>query len=86
MSVNTQHSEYAKSLSKWTLIRDCDEGSKAIKSRARGSAENSLDGLAGTAYLPAPNASDTSNDNRERYYAYRERANFVNFTGHTKEG
>lgn len=87
MPVDSQHKEYSDSLSKWQLVRDCDEGSKAVKSRsAGGSGSNTLNGMAGTAYLPAPNAEDISTANRERFLAYLKRANFVNFTGHTKEG
>ncbi|MCK5127787.1 MAG: DUF4055 domain-containing protein [candidate division Zixibacteria bacterium] len=85
MPVDSQHQEYSNNLPKWTIVRDCDEGSQAIKKRSKGGS-NTLSGMAGTAYLPAPNSSDTSDENRARYYAYLERANFVNFTGHTKEG
>lgn len=42
--------------------------------------------MSGTRYLPPPNPEDGSAENRERYKAYVLRANFVNFTGHTKEG
>ena len=87
MPVNSTHKEYGQNLKKWQLVRDCEEGSQAIKSRAKGgSGTGTLNGLAGTAYLPAPNASDASNENSARYYSYLERANFVNFTGSTKEG
>jgi hypothetical protein len=75
----------ARNVNKWKLVRDCDAGSSAIKSRAKG-AEGMLGGLAGTAYLPPPNANDGSADNKLRYRAYVERASYVNFTGHTKEG
>lgn len=75
MPVSSQNSEYSESISKWTLVRDCDEGSTAIKSRS-----------GGKIYLPMPNSTDQSNENQARYTAYRDRANFVNFTGHTKEG
>lgn len=86
MPVDSQHTQYAKSLKKWQLVRDCDEGSEAIKARSSGGGSGTLNGEAGTAYLPAPNADDNSTDNKFRYHAYRNRANFVNFTGHTKEG
>jgi hypothetical protein len=85
MPVDTPNSEYSKNVNKWKLVRDCDAGSSAIKSRAKG-AEGMLGGLAGTAYLPPPNANDGSADNKLRYRAYVERASYVNFTGHTKEG
>jgi hypothetical protein len=87
MAVDSQHEEYSKNLTKWLLVRDCDEGSQAVKSRSAGSTNSgTLNGLAGTAYLPAPNANDNSQENTQRYYAYKQRANFVNFTAHTKEG
>ena len=80
MPVSDQHKEYTKNLGKWALVRDCDDGATAVKERGKGG------GMAGTAYLPAPNASDTSSENKARYDAYKERASFVNFTSHTKEG
>ncbi len=87
MSVDSQHAEYSESITSWQLVRDCNAGSKAVKSRSAGSTNSgTLDGLAGTAYLPAPNATDNSNKNSARYHAYKKRANFVNFTAHTKEG
>jgi hypothetical protein len=85
MPVDTPCAEYSRNVNKWKLVRDCDAGSSAIKSRAKG-AEGMLGGLAGTAYLPPPNANDGSADNKLRYRAYVERASYVNFTGHTKEG
>ena len=85
MPVDTPCAEYSNNVNKWKLVRDCDEGSSAIKLRAKG-AEGMLGGLAGTAYLPPPNANDGSADNKLRYRAYVERASYVNFTGHTKEG
>jgi len=87
MPVNSPNQEYSDNIDQWQLVRDCDKGAKAIKSRSiGGDGSKTLRGTKGTAYLPAPNASDTSNENQERYFAYLERANFVNFTGHTKEG
>ena len=85
MPVDTPRQEYTKNLKKWQLVRDCDEGASAIKSRAKGS-EGLLGGQPGTAYLPPPNSSDGSSENKLRYRAYVERASYVNFTGHTKEG
>jgi len=86
MPVSSQNSEYSKNLSKWQLVRDCNEGSDAIKSRTGGASSDQIKGEGGTAYLPAPNPTDGSTENKARYRAYRDRANFVNFTGHTKEG
>ena len=85
MPVDSTCTEYDKNLHKWRTVRDCDEGASAIKMRPKG-AQGSLGGLAGTAYLPPPNANDGSAENKLRYQAYVERANFVNFVGHTKEG
>ncbi len=86
MPVSDQKPEYTQSLPKWQIVRDCDEGATAVKLRSKSGSTSSLNGRAGTAYLPAPNPSDTSSDNKERYDAYKERASFVNFTSHTKEG
>ena len=86
MPVSTQNEEYQYNLSIVQLVRDCVEGEKAIKSRAKGGRTNSLIGSRGTAYLPAPNSDDSSTENQERYEAYLERAIFTNFTGFTKEG
>ena len=85
MPVDSTHPEYQKCLSKWRLVRDCDDGAYAVKLRAGGS-DSAIGSLKGTAYLPPPNASDGSEENKLRYQAYVQRANFVNFTGHTKEG
>ncbi len=73
MPVDTQNTDYANNISVWELVRDCDEGATAIKKRPN---KNSLfaggiSSTKGTAYLPAPNASDggsgsTSNQPRSR--------------------
>lgn len=73
MPVDSQHAEYRANLAKWKLVRDCVEGSEAVK-------------VAGTTYLPMPNSEDQGAENKARYSAYVQRANYVNFTGHTKEG
>jgi hypothetical protein len=87
MSVTTIHNEYSANVKKWVLVRDADEGSTAIKARAGdGDGVKTLRGRRGTVYLPAPNASDTSDENKDRFDSYLERANYVNFTGQTKEG
>lgn len=91
MPASDQHPQYANNLQRWELIRDCVDGSQAIKTRqstggSDSNAQANLHGLAGTRYLPAPNPEDNSTDNISRYSAYKKRANFVNFTGHTKEG
>lgn len=87
MPVTDPNESYNSNVYKWRLVRDCCEGSQAIKNR-RAIESKGLSALGtepGTAYLPAPNPHDNSQENRNRYVAYRTRANFVNFTGHTKE-
>ena len=86
MPVDYQHKEYTKNIKKWQLIRDADEGSIAVKSRSKGGTVNTINGLKGTAYLPAPDPTDLSDENKERYAAYVDRASYVNFTAQTKEG
>lgn len=73
MPVTTKHSEYTENAPEWEQNRTCVKGSKAVKK-------------AKTKYLPQPMADDTSNENQARYDAYLERANYVNFTGSTKDG
>lgn len=63
--------EYKAAQYRWRLVRDVCKGSETIKT-------------AGDRYLPRPNAADTSDDNKERYEAYKKRAVFYNATGRTK--
>lgn len=63
--------EYKAAQYRWRLVRDVCKGSETIKD-------------AGDRYLPRPNAADTSQDNKERYDAYKKRAVFYNATGRTK--
>jgi hypothetical protein len=89
MPVSSQHKDYTNNIQKWRLVRDCVEGSNAIKSAKSMSGNASgltLLSLPGTQYLPAPNPEDNSAQNKLRYQAYRDRANFVNFTAYTKDG
>jgi hypothetical protein len=88
MPVDTQNTDYAKNIAVWQLVRDCDEGATAIKDRPNRNSlfAGGIGSVRGTAYLPAPNARDGSEENQVRYDAYRSRANFVNFVSHTKEG
>ena len=79
MPVSDKHPDYLENLSKWQLVKDCVSGSKAIKSRKANT-------LKGDAYLPVPNPEDLSDANKARYESYLQRANYVNFTGHTKKG
>jgi len=87
MPVNDKHKQYNANIFKWRLVRDCCEGAAAIKKARRASTTSSatLNSEPGSLYLPVPNASDNSAENRERYQQYLTRANYVNFTGHTKE-
>ena len=89
MPVSDQHKDYIKNLPRWQLGRDCVEGSSAIKEAKATEGAESTGGLynvAGSRYLPPPNVSDNSQENLNRYAAYKQRASFVNFTGHTKDG
>ncbi|CAI8820355.1 DUF4055 domain-containing protein [Pseudomonas sp. IT-P100] len=63
--------DYKAAQYRWKLVRDVCKGSETIKA-------------AGDKYLPRPNASDTSQDNKDRYDAYKKRAVFYNATGRTK--
>lgn len=63
--------EYTAAQYRWRLVRDVCKGSETIKA-------------AGDRYLPRPNAADTSEDNKQRYEAYKKRAVFYNATGRTK--
>lgn len=57
----------------YTLIRDALSGSVAVKE-------------AGSLYLPRPDATDLSRENKARYEAYKERAVYVNITRRTLDG
>lgn len=69
--VTFTRSEYTAAQYRWRLVRDVCKGSETVKA-------------AGDYYLPRPNASDKSQDNRDRYDAYKKRAVFYNATGRTK--
>lgn len=66
-------SEIALLKPKWDKIADCLQGQIQVKKRE-------------DAYLPKPNAADTSAANVERYKAYLSRAIFYNFTRRTMDG
>jgi hypothetical protein len=92
MPASTKNKLYEQNINAWELVRDCTAGSAAVK-QARYSQttdnNNNQTGLynaIGSKYLPVPNPSDNSQENQDRYYSYKQRANFVNFTGSTKEG
>ena len=84
MPASDTHPDYAPRV--WEKVRDCVKGAIAIKKRAGGSGNGAMFSLPGTRYLPAPSPEDEDDDNKMRYASYRERANFVNFTGATLEG
>lgn len=74
----------------WFLIRDAIEGEPAIKGEygVRTEFFHSLSRLRHQAekYLPRPNPTDVSEDNRKRYEAYVKRAVWYNFTSRTLDG
>lgn len=94
MTVSVKHKLYSPHLARWQLVRDCVEGSVAVKNRVgltdsvgtTGSSQHRGKQLRGTRYLPQPNPTDLSWENQIRFEQYRTRASFVNFTGHTKDG
>lgn len=65
--------EVSGSMHRWEMISDCLSGQDAIKK-------------AGDRYLPRPNPTDTSPENRARYEQYLMRAVFYNVTGRTHDG
>ena len=87
MPVSDHHPEYDKCKYKWSMVRDCCEGSQSVKSARSnaGQIQGTLETELGSLYLPPPNPTDNSNENKHRYRAYVKRANFVNFTASTKD-
>lgn len=71
--VTFQREDYEKALYAWSLVDDVVAGQSAVKEKR-------------TAYLPKPNPSDTSAENKERYDQYLARAVFYNATGRTLQG
>lgn len=71
--VTFQRSDYAASLYSWQLVDDVCAGQQAVKDR-------------GDVYLPKPNPTDESPENKARYDQYKARAVFYNATGRTKQG
>jgi hypothetical protein len=70
MPVDSKHPNFKDIEKDWEQIADCIAGQRVIKA-------------AGTKYLPQPNASDVSEENQERYRAYKKRAVFHNATART---
>ena len=73
MSVNYVKSELGKITSVYTMIEDCIDGEKQVKSK-------------GDLYLPRPNPEDKSSENNARYESYLTRAYFYNFCLNTRVG
>ena len=73
MPVSDKHEAYQENLPIWELGRDSVKGAPAIKK-------------GGTKYLPMPNSLDQSEENKQDYADYKQRACYVNFTSQTKEG
>lgn len=71
--VTFTRSEYDNALYAWNLVDDVCAGQERVKSKEAG-------------YLPKPNPSDLSAENKERYEQYVLRAVFYNATGRTKDG
>jgi hypothetical protein len=88
MPASDQHKLYVKNKDMRKLGRDCVAGSDAIKTSRRtdSTEQGGLYNSMGSLYLPVPNPDDDSQENQDRYAAYRTRATFINFTGYTKDG
>lgn len=70
MPVDSHHPDFCEIEKDWKQIADCIAGQRVIKKE-------------GVRYLPQPNASDTSDENQERFRAYIKRAVFHNATART---
>jgi hypothetical protein len=69
-SVATERKEYKEYLPIWDQVDDCVKGQKFIKDK-------------GEAYLPKPDAENTTKANQKRYSQYLARALFMNATART---
>lgn len=65
--------EYSDAAKSWQLVKDCVAGSRAIKDK-------------GILYLPMPDPTNDSEENKARYEALLKRAMFLNITGRTRQG
>lgn len=72
MSVDTRHKLYTAMLPRWQLVSDAVAGSHAVKAQS-------------TVYLPMPNKTDQSEENKARYEIYLNRAMFVEVTKTTAQ-
>lgn len=72
--VTYEREEYLDAMRwRWPMVRDLCAGSERVKAKRE-------------IYLPKPNASDESKQNKTRYDAYVQRAVFFNASGGTKKG
>ena len=69
MPIDSQNPTYTDSLSKWTLVRKCVSGAKAVRQE-------------GINFLPDPEPKEL--DKNKRYNPYKARAQFVNVTARTR--
>lgn len=72
-NVTHQRKDYQQSVPSWMLVTDVCQGQEAVKAR-------------GDEYLPRPNPTDKSEENRARFKQYLLRAVFYNATGRTLTG
>lgn len=72
-NVSYVRDEVVKMKPKWNMVRDCLAGQSAVKEGRE-------------KYLPRPNPSDTSVENRRRYDQYVDRAVFYNVVQRTHAG
>ena len=73
MSVATPHPQYLGYINSWASLRDCYEGSGAIKAARPMIRGSSVTSTPGTRYLPRPAGMKLD----EHYAAYRDRASFI---------
>lgn len=73
MTVKYRRPEYRNLLPTWTMIRDVVSGPASVKSK-------------GEVYLPRPNPSDKSQENKDRFKSYVDRAQLYPATTQTLRG
>lgn len=72
-NVKYMRKELREAKKRYDIIRDCLGGEIAVKAK-------------GSTYLPVPNSTDDSEENSQRYSAYKTRATFYNVTKRTLDG
>lgn len=72
-NVTYQHDDYSENYPLWETVDDVCEGESCVKEK-------------GITYLPQPNPTDMSPENKARYEQYKARAVFYNVTGRTLTG